>query len=322
MESTFRFVEASTDSVPPSQRLDYWVAHSSSELVGLRCSTFAADGLNAWQRNIDLGRVRLADIRGNEHVIERPRPMLRTHPKDSVFAGILLEGDAFFYQSGRCIPVHAGDIIVYPTVVPYLYGFTGQMRQLQVDIGTESLLEGRRLGRPKEVRKIDASLPSGRALSDALRRTTLAFVEKPTPSDAPALMAQLETLVAAFLGEPESIRSGADLALLRRLRAESFIVERLGDPSLDAEAVARNVNLSVRHLNRLFETHGCTVTQWILRKRLQRARDDLCALAPDSASVGDVAARWAFATQAHFASCFKAEFGLTPTQARERRRPT
>ena len=121
--------EASTDSVPPTQRLDFWESRNAAELVGLRCSTFALNGLNARKRHFDLGSLSLCDIRGNEHVIERPLPMLRTHPKDSIFAGVLLQGDAFFYQSGRCIPVHQGDLIIYPTTLPYLYGFTRDMQQ-------------------------------------------------------------------------------------------------------------------------------------------------------------------------------------------------
>jgi AraC-like DNA-binding protein len=316
LESTFRVLEASTDSVPPSQRLDFWVAHSSSELVGLRCSTFAAEGLHAWQRNVDLGRLRLADIRGNEHIIERPRPMLRTHPKDSIFANLLMEGEAFFYQAGRCIPVHAGDVIIYPTEVPYLYGFTGSMRQLQVDIGTCVLLDGRRIERPTAPRKIDASLPAGRAFSDALRSAALSFLEQPTPKAAPGAAERMEVLTAALLQEDEAARTCSEAALLRRLRAESFIAEHLADPDLDAAAVARFMSLSVRHLNRMFQTGGTTVNRWILRRRLEAARAELATLSPRAATIGDVAARWAFPTQAHFANCFRAEFGITPSEHR------
>jgi hypothetical protein len=120
-------IEASTDAVPPAQRLEYWESHNASELIGLRCSSYAPDGLRARERNFDLGSVRLADIAGNEHVVERTLPIMRRHPKDSIFACMLLQGEAFFYQAGRCVPMHEGDLIVYGTTIPYLRPPRGQI---------------------------------------------------------------------------------------------------------------------------------------------------------------------------------------------------
>ena len=116
--------EVSTDQVPQSQRVALWESHISSALIGLRCSEFAADGLRARARSFDLGPVRITDICGNEHVIERTAQMLRSHPKDSIFACLLLAGEGFFFQANRCLRVSTGDIIAYSTDIPYLYGFT------------------------------------------------------------------------------------------------------------------------------------------------------------------------------------------------------
>jgi hypothetical protein len=68
------------------------------------------DGLRARERNFDLGSVRLADIAGNEHVVERTLPIMRRHPKDSIFACMLLQGEAFFYQAGRCVKMLYGNV--------------------------------------------------------------------------------------------------------------------------------------------------------------------------------------------------------------------
>jgi hypothetical protein len=175
-------IEALTDAVPPAQRLEYWESHNASELVGLRCTSYAPDGLRARERNFDLGSVRLADIAGNEHVVERTLPIMRRHPKDSIFACMLLQGEAFFYQAGRCVPVHEGDLIVYGTTLPYLYGFTREMRQILVDVDAAQLLRGGRLQRPTAPIHIDAGLRAGRLLLAALRRSVVDFVERPLVS--------------------------------------------------------------------------------------------------------------------------------------------
>lgn len=309
-------VEASTDFVPPSQRLEYWESHNASELVGLRCSAYAPDGLRARERNFDLATLRMAEISGNEHVVERAEPMLRRHPKDSVFACILLQGEAFFYQAGRCVPVHEGDLILYPTTLPYLYGFTREMRQVQVDIDAGRLFGGGRLPRLQAPLKFEAGLRSGRLLASTLRETMLHFMDEPLAEQAQDAASQVQTLMEALLtlGSPAARINQS--AAVRLLRAEAFIDAHLGEPELDATAVAKQMAMSVRNLDRLFERNGCTATQWIWRQRLLAARRQLEDPSRAGMTIGEIALACGFATQAHFASVFKAAYGSTPTQYR------
>ncbi|TWD77205.1 AraC family transcriptional regulator [Variovorax beijingensis] len=309
-------VEASTDFVPPSQRLEYWESHNANELIGLRCSAYSPQGLRARERNFDLATLRMAEISGNEHVVERAEPMLRRHPKDSVFACILLKGEAFFYQAGRCVPVQEGDLILYPTTLPYLYGFTREMRQVQVDISADRLFGGGRLRRLEAPVKFEAGLRSGRLLASTLRETMLDFMNQPLAEHAEGAASQVQTLMEALLtlGSPAARMN--ESAAVRLLRAEAFISEHLGEPELDAAAVARQMAMSVRNLDRLFEQHGCTVTQWIWRQRLLAARRQLEDPARAGVTIGEIALACGFSTQAHFASVFKAAYGLTPTQFR------
>ena len=64
--------------MPAAEPPRYWAA-SPPELIGIRCSSYAAGGLQARQRNIDLGLLRLAEIAANEHVVERTQPIMRRH---------------------------------------------------------------------------------------------------------------------------------------------------------------------------------------------------------------------------------------------------
>ena len=297
---------ASTDDVPPAERLRYWQAHTATELIGVRCTAYAPDGLIARQRNFELGGLRLAEIAGNEHVVERTDPLLRRHPKNAVFACLLLEGETFFFQSGRCMPMRAGDLIVYGTSTPYLYGVARPMRQVQIDIAADLLP---RLDAPIHV---DGSLRAGRLLTQPLRREMLDFIEMPRADRAAEtgrrIASLLEVLVRSHT-EPEAPD-------LRLLRAESVIAEHFADPALDADAVARRLAVSTRHLNRLFEPHGCTATQWIWRARLEAAHRMLAAGKHAATMVGEVALQCGFATQAHFAHAFKGAYGVTPSEHR------
>ena len=308
--------EASTDAVPSAQRLKYWESHNTSELIGLRCSSFARSGLNARERNFDLGSLRLADIAGNEHVVERTAPLLRRHPKDSIFACALLSGEAFFYQAGRCVPLREGDLIIYTTTVPYLNGFTRDMRQILVDIDAGRLLGDAQLKRPATPIKIDGGMLTGRRLSGMLQQTMTDFVEQPVAEYAPAVAGRIQTLIQALMGLGGDASQRNESDAVRMFRVEAFVAEHLCDPNLHADDVARYLAVSVRHLNRIFEVYGCSVAKLIWRQRLAQAKACLADPTLRALTVTEIALRCGFCTPSHFASMFKAQNGITPTDYR------
>ncbi len=309
--------EVSTEQVAAHDRLAFWEAHNASALIGLRCSTFAPGGLNASERTFDLGSVRITEICGNEHVVERSPEMLRTYPKDSVFASVLLQGSAFFFQAGQCINASVGDVLVYSTDVPYLHGFAADMRLLVVeaDVGDAGGTGAVGQPRPRSPIKVDTRLRSGRLLAGALTSTAVSFVQRPLAADVPRVAARTRSLLQA-LRSPDSRFELTDSAYWQLLRAEAYIAEHLQDPGLDADAVATMLGRSVRQLNRLFEARQNSVSQWIWQQRLTRAREDLASMELRSSSVSDIAHRWGFASHAHFTRAFKARYGLVPTAHR------
>jgi len=310
--------EASTGQVPFRQRLAFWDAHNCSELIGLRSRSFATHGLVARERNFDLGTVRLAEVAGNEHVIERTPALLRRFPKDSVFVAVVEEGEIFFYQRGRCLTAKAGDILIYPTSKPYLCGYAQVARQFLVDLPASSLLAKDHWPCPDGPIKIDGSLQGGQALGAELGRTLRSFAASPLARDAPQVADRMHILCQTLLTLQHDLNRTGALTAIRRLRAEAFIAEHLGDEDLKVAAVARHVCLSPRHLNRLFARDDCTVTHWIWQQRLALAHRFLGDPAQRHQSIAEIAHRCGFASAAHFTSAFKTRYDLTPTQHRDR----
>jgi AraC-like DNA-binding protein len=313
-----RAAEVSTSEVSPEQRVALWESYNESVFLGLRCMSFAPEGLKARGRIFNLETLLIADLRGNEHVVERSGPMVRSHPKHSVLACLLLEGEGFVFQSGQCIPLHPGDLVAYCADVPYLHGFTCDSRHLVIDVPTSELLESDSADGFRSPVKVDAQLPSGRLLASTLRSTVVDFVDRPYVAAAEGVAAKCRLLVRALLAPADRRFTGdhPDAVLWKLLRAETFITEHLSDPELSALSIARHLNISVRHLSRLFSTRHISVTEWIWNQRLERAQENLISPRAGAISIGEVAFRWAFANQAHFSRRFKGRYGHTPTEYR------
>ncbi|NGO07099.1 helix-turn-helix domain-containing protein [Streptomyces sp. HC44] len=95
--------------------------------------------------------------------------------------------------------------------------------------------------------------------------------------------------------------------------AKDFANSRLTDPELSPAMLARELNVSVRTLQRAFAEVGESVTAYIRHRRLEEAR--LALTAPfGRLSISELAAHWQFADSSHFTRVFKKHYGQTPTE--------
>jgi transcriptional regulator GlxA family with amidase domain len=122
----------------------------------------------------------------------------------------------------------------------------------------------------------------------------------------------LDLLASMAGGRP----AGPGTAHLANARA--FIEDHLTDVNLSAARVAAGIGVSERQLSRVFAAVGTSVPQFVLARRLERARA-LLASAPET-PVGDVAARCGFGSATYFSQAFRARFGMRATDLRRQAR--
>jgi transcriptional regulator GlxA family with amidase domain len=95
-----------------------------------------------------------------------------------------------------------------------------------------------------------------------------------------------------------------------------FWIETHLAEKLSGETIARHRRLSLRHLNRLFETEDTSLMHYVWERRLARCRRDLSDPAQRHRSISEIALAAGFNNLSHFSRVFHARFGLSARAVR------
>ena len=130
---------------------------------------------------------------------------------------------------------------------------------------------------------------------------------------------QLIELLALSLQKDDRVlmsnEAGLRSAHLRNI--EDYVRTNIQRPDLSPDLIAHACNISTRYLHKLFKDSDQTVSQWIKELRLQSALNDIKADS-STTTLAEISYRWGFNDQAHFCRLFKARFGCSPREMRNR----
>jgi len=99
------------------------------------------------------------------------------------------------------------------------------------------------------------------------------------------------------------------------------MLENLADPSLTLARVARTHGMSLRQLDRLFQSVGTTPAAWLRDQRLDRCRRDLVDPAHSGTPAAAIGARWGFIDPTTFNRAFHRAYGSPPGEYRRHHGP-
>lgn len=305
-----------TRTVPPRHRISFWEEKCADKVVGLRCSSLEPEGLQARFQYVDLGAIKMIDISGRQHVVERTPNLVRTIEKNSVFLILMVRGKAFVNRANDCLVMNEGDCVLYDTMRPYMHGFPGDMRHVIFEVAGEEFRSRFPNWRLSEAYRFDASLGAGRHVSSALcqiltRHNPFGGIGAPGPVVEEEVWKTLELAHGLTQGAQ---RTSYHILMMQRIKR--LIFARLRDPELSPTLIANEAGISVRHLNRLFAGEPRSLSDTIMSMRLQRCRDDLLKRDPLGTSVSEIAYHWGFKNPAHFSRKFHEEFGCAPSKIR------
>ncbi|WP_238431868.1 helix-turn-helix domain-containing protein [Streptomyces cavernae] len=257
----------------------------------------------------------ISTVGADRQLVRRTQSLIAESPDEYVLLGLQTRGSGVVVQDGRTAVLKPGEFALYDTTRPYTLDFPDcfetvvfQMPRRALGLASSDLrrITGVTIGPEQGLVGIVLPLLSKLAAEAGSYQPEIGELLARNVSDL------LTTLLTERLGQDTASLDAARHTLLLRTRA--FIDARLADPALSAETVAAAHHISVRHLQRLFQAEGTTVSEWIRCRRLEACRRELGRPRRSRPAVAAVAQRWGFVSPAHFSRAFRAHYGMSPRE--------
>ena len=287
-------IELTTADVSAPERFAYWRELICDVFVGLDAER-PGPGFTGSLRTAALGPLRRTHVQAVAHHVERSPRQIERGRGDDVLVSVQRSGRGLVRQDGRAALLAPGQLALYDAARPYTLTFDGPFSQAVLQLPRALLAE--RLGPLDGLTAVAVAAPEELAGGS---------------EDGERALDLLALTLGAVLGR------AASPAAAHRRAIRMHVERRLGDPGLTPASIAAAQALSLRYVHRLWAQEGGeTLGRHILRRRLERCRDDLADPALRERTVTDIAFRWGFVSPAHFSRAYRAHFGTSPRDDRQ-----
>lgn len=286
---------------------DTELAHSRALFIG-EVATYSRSGLP------------LANLRTNAGLISRINPNPDREDDQYCFLVSQRSGHAQITQYGQTVHLIPGDLLLMDSVAAVEISPYGLIEHESLSLSRHEVVK--RLGNQF---KAFGKISSGKACGRMLRVLMEQMHQDPLngqgeQDDGESIQSAFVSLLGSAFEEKESTRDTSSSLSGNSFRSyvQKVIDESLAQPGLSPAGLAERLNISVRHLYRLFEEQDDSVCRYIQRMRLKRSAADLSNPYLKSESITSIAHKWGFTDSAHFSRSFKKQFEQSPKDFRSR----
>ncbi len=309
----------STRDTPQPERSGRWQDMVSATYFPLdlrfrRPDTFSGQ-LARWQ----LGQVSLSRLTADALQYRRTARHLANEREEQYLVTVPSLSDVAFMQCERDIRCPPGGFLIERGHEPYEFSH-GEANDLWVlKVPGDALLGRLRMPERYCSLSFNADQGAGGLFADLLR-----LMPNRLPAMSAAERSQIggqlvDLLILAVAGDERVLTStGSSVRAGHLARVEHYVRGRLGERNLRPEDIATACGISVRYLHDLFRGSDLSLGEWIRDQRLLACRDAL-GNAGDRRTIAEIAYDWGFGDQAQLSRQFKARFGMTPRDYRNRK---
>ena len=308
----------STRAIPDCDRLPFWRETIGKMFMPLECSTSLETSFSAELQHAPVGALELMTMTASAHQVIRSACLARKSDADYFMVSYQISGQGFLRQGEKESKQSAGDFVLYDSTRPFEMGYNAEFSKHILRI-PRSLLKAH-LSSPERLCGLTISAKSSPSilLGGMLRSLTENNDEMAAQVLDPIANALIELVVGGLQSLPQAQQCEASkLQTFHLSRVKNYVLQNLGEPSLNVEKIALDLKMSVSSLYRIFEKEEQPLSQWIWSQRLQLCQRDLKNPALRGKNIGDIAFDWGFSNCTHFSRAFKRETGITPKEFRQ-----
>lgn len=214
-------------------------------------------------------------------------------------------------QGDSDIDLKPGDVVAWDSRRPVRFTVRESLTKRSLFIPRSALDElSGRISLSSGV-KLDGTMPATRLLSGYLGALSRELPGLTNVAVKAARNATLELFLGALRAESDLPQFMTHPAL--RDAISRYIERHLLDARMSPASIAAAHGVSVRTVNRIFNSTGDTIGEVIRIRRLARARGELTET---NHTISTIAHRWGFSDTSHFSRTFKAQYGAPPSEYR------
>ncbi|MGH9738338.1 MAG: helix-turn-helix domain-containing protein [Candidatus Acidiferrales bacterium] len=310
-------VNVSTNGVTLSERREFWESGASFLFGALRLEEQSREPFDANFSYASIGDLVFCQLATRvPHRVFRTQAVASHDDRPFLKAVLQTKGRSVIAQSGRTTPLYSGEWTFYDAGQPYSVALSAgsEFSMLLVPRG-KVVSRGFDL-RGLVLRRFSSDRGLGKLIWNLVGNTVdqIPDLQNRVSFDLAEIVAQMTRLAVLDCAEGDNGHMNSCDAL--RERVKFYISAYLNDPELSIDKLAGLAHCSKRYLHMLFRTENLSISEYILRARLERCRAELLDPGLARRSITEIAYAWGFNSSNHFSRCFKHEFGVSPRDLR------
>lgn len=279
------------------------------------CGAFAGEALaHSFTASVEgyrQGALKMSLVEASHLCLRRQSDEVAQANEHYYYTVFQLAGAACLTQNDARETLNPGEIMFLDNTQPCEITYTSASQQLSLilphELVNQAMPHWRSVGGHKIACAGGATGLAKQLLLATYAQNTLSLVESQA-----VLESTLNLLRPALDTRPQQVDPHE-----RIFRKSVELINRhIRETELSPEFVAQEIGVSMRSLYRIFAKHGLVVAQYIKHRRL-----DLCAQAlrhNGGEKLSVVGYSWGFGNSSYFTTAFKARFGVSPSEYRNR----
>lgn len=312
----------STEGLVPTRRVEYWNDTVGHHITPIETRPAEPRTFHARLDTCDCGFVTISAARSTPARNIHPEKLAARALERVFLLHVQQHGESVNSQDGRKTLLQKGDFTLCDSAREFDVSFRDPHHITIVRIPEKQLL--RRLPHAGELTCV--SMPADSGINGAVSGLITRFWSMCKVGMDPSMQERISTnildLVATAYAElHEQVVAESSVVASRRLLIKEYIERNLCESKLSPCNIARRIGYSTSYVHHLFKGEKESITQYIIRRRLEEAAEMLANNAYLSRTISEIACTWGFNSLTHFGRAFKNLHGVTPREYRTKRAP-